>query len=185
MENKKSLIIRILVPVLIIIIIVAMWVIKNPRSDSELMIVSNPNENQVDNADFCLNAAESIDYEMLFKYGLPIIVDYGAGSCIPCKEMAPVLQTMNAEMQGKAIIKFVDVWQYEEAASGVPLRLIPSQVIFNADGSPYEPSDETFLMVGGFQQYTDRESGATIFTVHEGGLTEEQMRLILAEMGVE
>lgn len=39
--------------------------------------------------------------------------------------------------------------------------------------------------IGGFKLYSDQESGEHIFTVHEGGLTEEQMRLILAEMGVE
>lgn len=33
-------------------------------------------------------------------------------------------------------------------------------------------------------QYTSRDTGEHVFTVHQGGMTEEQMRLILAEMGV-
>lgn len=185
MENKKALIIKILVPVLIIAIVGVMWFVKNPPSDSDLIIVTDPPAEQIEGADFSLNATELIDYEVLSEYGLPIIVDYGADSCIPCKAMAPVLKTLNAEMQGKAFIKFVDVWQYYEAAANVPIQLIPSQVIFNPDGTPYEPSGDAVDQIGGFKLYSDQESGEHIFTVHEGGLTEEQMRLILAEMGVE
>lgn len=185
MEKKKSLIIKILVPVLIIAIVGVMWFVKNPPSDSEMNIVTDPTTEQNEGADFNLNATELIDYEALAEYGLPIIVDYGADSCIPCKQMAPVLQTLNAEMQGKAFIKFVDVWKYYEAAANVPIQLIPSQVIFNPDGTPYEPSGDVAVQIGGFKMYSDQESGEHIFTVHEGGLTEEPMRLILAEMGVE
>ena len=176
---------KILVPILIVAVIGAMWFIKNSSNDADLPILTEPTGNQLDGADFSLNATELIDYEALSEYGLPIIVDYGADSCVPCKQMAPVLQTLNAEMQGKAFIKFVDVWKYYEAAANVPIQLIPSQVIFNPDGTPYKPSGDVANQIGGFKMYSDQESGEHIFTVHEGGLTEEQMRLILAEMGVE
>lgn len=182
---KNTLWVKILIPVLIVAVIGVMWFVKNQPSASEQIIVTDPTGDQLDGADFSLNATELIDYEALSEYGLPIIVDYGADSCVPCKQMAPVLQTMNAEMQGKAFIKFVDVWKYYEAAANVPIQLIPSQVIFNPDGTPYEPSGEVVEQIGGFKLYSDQESGEHIFTVHEGGLTEEQMRLILAEMGVE
>ena len=185
MKLDKSLMLKIIVPVLIVIVIGAMWLIKNPPADSEPPVFTEPSVDQLSGADFSLDATELIDYAALSEYGLPIIVDYGANSCIPCKQMAPVLQTMNAEMQGKAFIKFVDVWQYYEATGNVPIQLIPSQVIFNADGTPYEPSGDIVAQIGGFKLYADEESGEHIFTVHEGGLTEEQMRLILAEMGVE
>ena len=33
--------------------------------------------------------------------------------------------------------------------------------------------------------YSHRETGEHVFTVHQGGLTEEQMRMILKELGVE
>lgn len=178
---KNTLWIKILVPILIVAVICAIWFVKNHTNDTDLPILTEP----VDGADFSLNATELVDYEALSAYGLPIIVDYGADSCVPCKQMAPVLKTLNAEMQGKAFIKFVDVWKYYEAAANVPIQLIPSQVIFNADGTPYVPGDDLADQIGGFKMYSDQESGKHIFTVHEGGLTEEQMRLILVEMGVE
>jgi thioredoxin 1 len=95
--------------------------------------------------------------------------------------MAPVLETMNAEMQGKAIIKFVDVWKHAEAADGFPIQVIPTQVLINTDGTPYVPSDDIEVE---FTMYSYKETGEHAFTVHQGGLTEEQMRAILEDMGV-
>jgi thioredoxin 1 len=89
---------------------------------------------------------------------------------------------MNAEMQGKAIIKFVDVWKYTDAADGFPIQVIPTQVIINADGTPYVPSDDIGIK---FTMYSTKDTNEHVFTVHQGGLTEDQMRLILADIGVE
>jgi thioredoxin 1 len=132
------------------------------------------------NEDFVLEV-EAIDLEQLLTYQLPIIIDFGSDSCIPCKAMAPVLQTMNAEMQGKAIIKFVDVWKHSSAADGFPIQVIPTQVFINADGTPYVPGENVDVE---FTKYTYKDTGAHAFTVHQGGLTEDQMRAILVDMGV-
>ncbi|MBE6621111.1 MAG: thioredoxin family protein [Ruminococcaceae bacterium] len=159
---------KILVPVLIVAAIAVIFIVKNASEEDAPDL---PDEL------FGLNATTEIDFASLAEYGLPVIVDYGADSCIPCKQMAPVLKTMNAEMKDKAFIKFVDVWKYGSAANNVPIQIIPSQVFFNADGTPYVPSDSLKKQIGGFKLYNG-------FTVHEGGLTEDEMRAILAEMGV-
>lgn len=75
--------------------------------------------------DFVLEVT-SIDLDALKEYKLPIIIDFGADSCIPCKEMAPVLKTLITEMQGKAIIEFVDVWKNGEASKDFPIQVIPT-----------------------------------------------------------
>ena len=51
--------------------------------------------------------------------------------------------------------------------------LVP--VAFNADGSPFVTSDELATEIE-FIMYSDRENNEHAFTVHQGGLTEEQMR---------
>lgn len=66
----------------------------------------------------------------------------------------------------------------------IPVQVIPTQVLFNADGTPFVPSDELAKEIQ-FDMYSHKESGEYIFTVHQGGLTEEQMWAILKEMGVE
>ncbi len=124
----------------------------------------------------------SVDIATLTADDMPIIIDFGADECVPCKAMAPVLETLNAEMQGKAVIQFVDVWKNPEAAAGFPLQVIPTQVLINADGSPYVPSELVAQQLE-FSAYSDRETQEHVFTTHQGGLTEEQMRLILEDMG--
>lgn len=186
---KKSTLLKIIVPVLIIIAIVAIFVIKNsgknpneqntPQSSQTTQVPDN-----LKDADFSLRETEAVDFEALSEYGLPIIVDYGADTCIPCKEMAPVLEKANKEFQGKAFIKFVNVWDYPDAANNVPVQVIPTQVFFNADGTPFVPSDELSKKIQ-FDMYSHKNTGEHIFTVHQGGLTEEQMWAILKEMGVE
>ena len=185
---KNKLWIKILVPVLIVTVIGGIWITKNstenttnntPVSQDGTVLPDN-----LKDADFSLRETEAVDFEALSAYGLPIIVDYGADTCIPCKEMAPVLEKANKEFQGKAFIKFVNVWDYQDAASNVPVQVIPTQVLFNADGTPFVPSDELAKEIQ-FDMYSHKESGEHIFTVHQGGLTEEQMWAILKEMGVE
>ncbi|MGN1156512.1 MAG: thioredoxin family protein [Agathobacter sp.] len=165
-----------LIILVIVLAIVGVWFLKNGEPDDE-------KEGSSMDADFSLEVTSEVDYAALTKLGLPIIVDYGSDSCIPCKQMAPVLEKMNEEMQGKAIIKFVDVRKYPESLKKVPIQVIPTQVLFHADGTPFVPSDELARKIS-FDMYNARETGEHVFTVHQGGLTEEEMRLILAEMGV-
>lgn len=173
MPGKRETALKILIPCLLLAVVIGIYFFKNqPSADPE-----------PDDSLFALTATEMIDFEALSEYGLPIIVDYGSDSCIPCQQMAPVLETMNREMAGKAFIKFVDVWEYTSAADNVPVQIIPTQVLFNADGTPFVPSDGLADAIE-FLFYTSGESDDHAFTVHQGGMTEEQMRLILAEMGV-
>ena len=177
---KKKNIIKLLIPCLILLVIGCIYSFKNPPMQNQ----EPENTATPEDAAFTLTATEAIDFEALAKHGLPIIVDYGSDSCIPCQQMAPVLETMNEEMTGKAFIKFVDVWKYADDANNVPIQVIPTQVLVNADGTPFVPSDELAQTIE-FTLYSSRETGEHVFTVHQGGMTEEQMRLILAEMGVE
>lgn len=153
------------------LIIAGIWIFKNANSDAPPI---------TDNKDFTLEAT-NIDLEVLTSYELPIIIDFGADSCIPCKEMAPVLKTLNVEMQGAAIIKFVDVWKNEDVANDFPIQVIPTQIFINADGTPYVPSDDIKIE---FTMYSTKDTNEHVFTIHQGGLTEDQMRRILTDMGV-
>lgn len=178
MENKKLLLPKIIISAVIVAIIGVMWIIKTQTGKPTAQ-----NSKVIDGADFSLNVLSAVDYDALFEYGLPVIVDYGSDSCIPCQQMAPVLKTLNDEMSGKAFIKFVDVWKYADAANNVPVQVIPTQVLFNSDGTPFVPSDELAVEVE-FVMYSNRETNEHVFTVHQGGITEESMRKILKEMGV-
>jgi len=105
MKKKLRSVPKIIIPILIITVIVGIFILKGSQ---EKPMVANT-------GDFDLEAT-AIDLEQLKSYGLPIVIDFGADSCVPCKEMAPVLKELNQEMQRKAIVKFVDVWKNKTAA---------------------------------------------------------------------
>ncbi len=129
-EKKKSLLKKTLLVIAIIAAIAVIWFVKNGGTQQDTAAsTEQPQE------DFALEA-ESIDLNALMAYGLPVIIDFGSDSCIPCKEMAPVLAAMNEAFQGKAIIKFVDVWKNADGANGFPVQVIPTQILFDAVGKP-------------------------------------------------
>ncbi len=177
--SKKN-IFKIIIPLAIIAVVVGIWIFAN-QQEQALVEEENKIAETVSDENFLLNA-DSIDLDTLKSYELPMIIDFGADSCVPCKEMAPVLVKVNEEMQNKAIIKFVDVWKNPDAATNYPVQVIPTQVFFNADGTPYMPSEDIPIE---FSMYSDNETNEHVYTTHQGALTEEQMNLILEDMGVE
>ncbi len=173
LKPRKDIAIRIIIPVLIGCIVAGIWVMKNSQKNAGFAVRGNP--------DFDLYVTAKIDLEELRSYGLPIVIDFGADSCIPCKEMAPVLKELNEELHGKAIVKFVDVWKYPSFADEYPISIIPTQIFIDANGNPYNPGDPTALQM---KLYSTRDTGEHVFTTHEGGLTKEQLLTILKEMGL-
>jgi thioredoxin 1 len=65
---------------------------------------------------------------------LPRLVDLGAGKCIPCKQMKPVLAELTQEYAGQFEVVFIDVWENKAAGEPYGIRLIPTQIFFAADG---------------------------------------------------
>jgi len=65
---------------------------------------------------------------------VPRLVDVGAGKCIPCKAMAPILEGLKVEYAGRMEVLFVDVWKDPDAATPYGIRMIPTQIFYGADG---------------------------------------------------
>jgi thioredoxin 1 len=166
--NKKN-IVRIAIIVGVVLLVAAVVVLKiNVKTASKI-----PDEP--------LGLTKAFDLATFRSYGVPVIIDFGADSCIPCKEMAPVLVALHDELKGKAIIRIVDVWKYRELAEGIPLQVIPTQVFFDADGKPFTPPESLGIP---FTMYSNKETNEHVFTTHEGGLTKEQLLAIIDAMGM-
>lgn len=65
---------------------------------------------------------------------IPKLMDLGAGKCIPCKKMAPILDALREEYRGKFDVVFIDVWKDRSQAAAHRIRLIPTQIYFDASG---------------------------------------------------
>ena len=90
--------------------------------------------------------------------GMVTLVDLGAGECIPCKMMAPILAKLEKRYSGKAAVVFLDVWKDEAPARRFGIRTIPTQIFFDKKGK------EVYR--------------------HEGFLSEEEIVRRLKDMGV-
>ena len=64
----------------------------------------------------------------------PRLLDLGAGKCIPCKMMAPILDELKEEYAGRLDVEFIDVWQNRDAAGQYGIESIPTQIFFDASG---------------------------------------------------
>ncbi|GAB3047351.1 thioredoxin [Acinetobacter apis] len=60
----------------------------------------------------------------------PVLVDFWAGWCGPCKAIAPVLDDLSREYDGKIKIVKVDVTSCEETAVNYNIRNIPALLLF-------------------------------------------------------
>jgi thioredoxin 1 len=65
---------------------------------------------------------------------LPRLVDLGADKCIPCKMMAPILEELKTEYAGRLRVDVIDVWKNPDAGKEYGIRIIPTQIFYDASG---------------------------------------------------
>ena len=68
------------------------------------------------------------------RAALPRLVDLGAGKCIPCKKMAPILEELKKEYAGRMEVEFIDVWKNPDAGKAYGVEMIPTQIFYDASG---------------------------------------------------
>lgn len=65
---------------------------------------------------------------------LPRLLDLGSDRCVPCKLMTPVLEELKREYAGRLEVQFIDVWKEEQQAVRYGVRMIPTQIFYDAAG---------------------------------------------------
>ena len=74
--------------------------------------------------------------EWSYKGSLPVIIDFYADWCSPCKMVAPILEELSKEYEGKLIVYKVDTEVEQELASVFGIRSIPTFLFIPVDGDP-------------------------------------------------
>ena len=72
---------------------------------------------------------DSFDAEVL-KNELPVLVDFWATWCGPCKALTPTIEKLAGEYQGKIVIGKMDIGNHAGAAGKYGVRSIPALLFF-------------------------------------------------------
>jgi thioredoxin 1 len=109
---------KILIPILVLAGVSAIILTKNFSSAPQQIQKTENKESKNDSS----------------NQSLPMLIDLGRGTCKACKLMLPILQDLQEEYKGRAIIKIVDIRYDPEPARVYNIRLIPTQIFFDATG---------------------------------------------------
>ena len=74
--------------------------------------------------------------EWNFKGDLPCVIDFYADWCGPCKMVAPILEELSKEYEGKINIYKIDTEKEQELAGSFGIKSIPSILFVPINGKP-------------------------------------------------
>jgi len=69
--------------------------------------------------------------EVVLNSDKPVLVDFWAAWCGPCRMVGPVIDEVSTEYEGKAVVGKVDVDANQEFASKYGVRNIPTVLLFH------------------------------------------------------
>ena len=68
--------------------------------------------------------------EKVLSADKPVLVDFFATWCGPCKMMAPVIEEVAAEMDGQAYVYKLDIDESMDIARGLSIMSVPTFIVF-------------------------------------------------------
>jgi thioredoxin 1 len=81
-------------------------------------------------SDLVLHVSDTDFNDTVIKAGVPVLVDYWAEWCGPCKMIGPVLDEVSAEYEGKLIIVKLNIDENPKTPQHYGVRGIPTLMIF-------------------------------------------------------
>ena len=99
---------------------------ENQAIDSVITIMQDQFQTQV---------TDYTNAEYRFLGTMPVVVDFFATWCGPCRQLSPILDELASEYSGKVRFYRVDIDQNRELAETVGIQSVPTLVFFPSDGS--------------------------------------------------
>ena len=86
----------------------------------------------------------------VYKGNLPAIVDFYADWCGPCRRVAPIMEKLAEEYDGKLLVYKINTDQEKQLASAFHIRSIPTVLFIPMEGQP-------MMSVGAMQEQEYRK----------------------------
>ena len=74
------------------------------------------------------------DFNKAPASGKPFLVDFGANSCVPCRQMRPILKEIGKEYSEKAKVLVIDIYKFQDLARQYQVQVVPTLVFFDSKG---------------------------------------------------
>jgi thioredoxin 1 len=88
-------------------------------------------------------------FQQIINGDKPVLVDFFATWCGPCKAMSPVIESIGKELQGQIRVLKIDVDKNQALASQLHIQAVPTFVIYKKGQIVWKKSggaDKTILM---------------------------------------
>ena len=79
------------------------------------------------------------NFNEIINSGKPAMVDFGATWCGPCKALAPIVEEIAAEYEGRVMVGTADVDECSDLAAQFRIRNVPT-VLFFKNGQAVDKS---------------------------------------------
>ena len=85
------------------------------------------------------------NFNEMIASGKPVMVDFGATWCGPCKALAPRIEELEKEYEGRVMIGTADVDECSDLAAKIRIRNVPTVLFFK--GGSDQPVDKSVGLV--------------------------------------
>jgi FKBP-type peptidyl-prolyl cis-trans isomerase 2 len=76
----------------------------------------------------------SIPLEQALSNGRPTLAEFGSSTCVPCKQMKPILKELAVDYQDKLNVVIVEVYEQRALTQQYGIMAIPTQIVFDSNG---------------------------------------------------
>jgi thioredoxin 1 len=109
---------------------ITFWEVTDTKEDEALEKIKEKKMAEMKKSQTGVVKLTSSSFDDFLKSDMPVLVDFWADWCMPCRMMAPVMEQLAEEFAGKAMIGKLNVDENPNVASRYGIMSIPHFLIF-------------------------------------------------------